>query len=154
MLHLMICLKQTWIIGQKRDVLVTIDCSVYYTTGPAIQLVKLVNAVQLYTIIIHKYLVIELVVFLLFAIPCTVAKQVIVVTAKRSWSGFIDDFGELIPNTVEVIFDVEKVQKSSSNACDDQQYEVDDGKDVATKSCPTTRPGTLIVSNIVVTLCL
>ena len=80
----------------------------------------------------------------------------IVVTASRGgWSDYvIDNFVDLVPNAVEVIFEVEEVQQSSSNACDDQQYEVHKGKDIATKSCPPTRPGTLVVSSIVVVLCL
>ena len=73
---------------------------------------------------------------------------VIIFTAVRGgWS-------DLILNAVEVIFDVEEVHHTQNNACNDQQYEVHKGKDIATKSSPSTRPGTLIVSSIVVVLCL
>ena len=59
-----------------------------------------------------------------------------------------------VHKTLEVIFDVEEVQESHSNTCEDQQYEVDNGEDVAPESCPPTRPGTLVISSIVVVLCL
>ena len=85
------------------------------------------------------------------AVLLTNVKPAVVVTANGGWSDVMDDLVDL---TLQEIFKVEEVQESYSDSCQYQQYKVDYGKNVATKSCTPTRLGSLVVSSIVVVLCL